>query len=146
MLVIALDEDLDDGARIEALGRRGFDDPARPSPRYSGSGGCWARRGSRKVPGPRRSRCTCCRELARSPDPDQALFYLADFASALSVPAGYLRLLESRPRWRGGSSTSSDRARILSAELVRTPELLDQLVSWDAEALHKPPERIRSEL
>ena len=34
----------------------------------------------------------------------------------------------------------------LSAELVRTPELLDQLVSWDAEALHKPPERIRSEL
>ncbi|HZX40928.1 MAG TPA: bifunctional [glutamate--ammonia ligase]-adenylyl-L-tyrosine phosphorylase/[glutamate--ammonia-ligase] adenylyltransferase, partial [Myxococcaceae bacterium] len=34
----------------------------------------------------------------------------------------------------------------LSTELARTPELLDQLVSWDAEALHKPPERIRAEL
>jgi len=145
-LVIALDEDLDDGARIEALGRRGFDDPGAALASVQRLRRVLGAARLEEGPGPSAIALHLLQGAARSPDPDQALFYLADFASALSVPAGYLRLLESRPAVARRLLDLFGQSAYLSAELVRTPELLDQLVSWDAEALHKPPERIRSEL
>ena len=52
----------------------------------------------------------------------------AEFASALAVPAGYLRLLHQRPAVARRLLDLFGQSAYLSAELVRTPELLDQLV------------------
>ncbi|HZJ56134.1 MAG TPA: bifunctional [glutamate--ammonia ligase]-adenylyl-L-tyrosine phosphorylase/[glutamate--ammonia-ligase] adenylyltransferase [Myxococcaceae bacterium] len=145
-LVVALDDDLDDGARAEALARRGFDDPAAGLASLQRLRRVLGAARLEEGPGPSAIALHLLQGAARSPDPDQALFYLADFASALSVPAGYLRLLESRPAVARRLLDLFGQSSYLSTELVRTPELLDQLVSWDAEALHKSPERIRSEL
>jgi len=145
-LVLALDDDVDDAGRIEALLRRGFDDGQAALASVQRLRRVLAAARLEEGPGPSAIALQLLQGAARSPDPDQALFYLAEFASALSVPAGYLRLLHQRPAVARRLLDLFGQSAYLSAELVRTPELLDQLVSWDAEALHKPPERIRSEL
>lgn len=145
-LVVALDEDLDDTARSDALVRRGFDDAPAALASVQRLRRVLGAARLEEGPGPSAIALQLLQGAARSPDPDQALFYLAEFARALSVPAGYLRLLHQRPAVARRLLDLFGQSAYLSAELVRTPELLDQLVSWDAEALHKPPERIRSEL
>jgi glutamate-ammonia-ligase adenylyltransferase len=145
-LVLALDDDLDDAARSEALTRRGFHDPAAALAAVQRLRRVLGAARLEEGPGPSAIALQLLQGAAQSPDPDQALFYLAEFASALSVPAGYLRLLHQRPPLTRRLLDLFGQSAYLSAELVRTPELLDQLVSWDAEALHKPPERIRAEL
>jgi len=145
-LVLALDEDLDDVTRSTALARRGFDDPAAALASVHRLRRVLGAARLEEGPGPSGIALQLLQGAARSPDPDQALFFLAEFASALTVPAGYLRLLHQRPAVARRLLDLFGQSAYLSAELVRTPELLDQLVSWDAEALHKPPERIRSEL
>lgn len=145
-LVLALDDDLDDGARTEALARRGFDDPPAALGAVQRLRRVLGFARLEEGPGPSGIALRLLEGAARSPDPDQALFYLAEFASALSVPAGYLRLLQQRPAVARRLLDLFGQSAYLSTELVRTPELLDQLVSWDAEALHRPPDRIRAEL
>jgi glutamate-ammonia-ligase adenylyltransferase len=145
-LVVGLDEDIDTTVRAEALARRGFDDPHAALAALQRLKRVLGIARLEEGPGPSAIALQLVQGAARSPDPDQALFYLADFASALSLPAGYLRLLHQRPAVARRLLDLFGQSAYLSAELVRTPELLDQLVSWDAEALHKPPERIRSEL
>ncbi|HET6983707.1 MAG TPA: bifunctional [glutamate--ammonia ligase]-adenylyl-L-tyrosine phosphorylase/[glutamate--ammonia-ligase] adenylyltransferase, partial [Myxococcaceae bacterium] len=145
-LVLALDEDVEDTLRAEALARRGFDDPAAALASVHRLRRVLGTARLEEGPGPSGIALQLLQGAARSPDPDQALFYLAEFASALSVPAGYLRLLHQRPAVARRLLDLFGQSAYLSAELVRTPELLDQLVSWDSEALHKPPERIRAEL
>jgi glutamate-ammonia-ligase adenylyltransferase len=145
-LVIALDEDVEDTPRAEALARRGFDDPSAALASVQRLRRVLGAARLEEGPGPSGIALQLLQGAARSPDPDQALFYLAEFASALSVPAGYLRLLHQRPAVARRLLDLFGQSAYLSAELARTPELLDQLVSWDAEALHKPPERIRTEL
>ncbi|MGZ5958695.1 MAG: bifunctional [glutamate--ammonia ligase]-adenylyl-L-tyrosine phosphorylase/[glutamate--ammonia-ligase] adenylyltransferase, partial [Myxococcaceae bacterium] len=145
-LVVALDEDLDDVTRCEALARRGFDDAPAALASVQRLRRVLGAARLEEGPGPSAIALQLLQGAARSPDPDQALFFLAEFASGLSVPAGYLRLLHQRPPVARRLLDLFGQSAYLSAELVRTPELLDQLVSWDTEALHKPPERIRSEL
>ncbi len=145
-LVVALDEDVDDATRAEAFARRGFDDGLAALASVQRLRRVLGAARLEEGPGPSGIALQLLQGAARSPDPDQALFYLAEFASALSVPAGYLRLLQQRPAVARRLLDLFGQSAYLSAELVRTPELLDQLVSWDAEALHKPPERIRAEL
>ena len=145
-LVVALDEDLDDATRCEALARRGFDEPPAALASVQRLRRVLGSARLEEGPGPSGIALQLLQGAARSPDPDQALFFLAEFASGLSVPAGYLRLLHQRPPVARRLLDLFGQSAYLSAELVRSPELLDQLVSWDAEALHKPPERIRSEL
>ena len=145
-LVLALDDDLDDAARAEALGRRGFDGPSAALASVQRLRRVLGVARLEEGPGASGIALQLLQGAARSPDPDQALFYLAEFASGLAVPAGYLRLLQQRPAVARRLLDLFGQSTYLSAELVRTPELLDQLVSWDAEALHKPPERIRTEL
>ena len=145
-LVVALDEDLDDPPGRDALARRGFDDGPAALASVQRLRRVLGAARLEEGPGPSAIALQLLQGAARSPDPDQALFYLAEFAAALSVPAGYLRLLHQRPAVARRLLDLFGQSAYLSAELVRTPELLDQLVSWDAEALHKPPERIRSEL
>ena len=145
-LVLALDEDVEDGLRAVALQRRGFDDPPAALAALQRLRRVLGIARLEEGPGPSGIALQLLRGAAASPDPDQALFYLAEFASALAVPAGYLRLLQQRPAVARRLLDLFGQSAYLSAELVRTPELLDQLVSWDGEALHKPPERIRAEL
>jgi glutamate-ammonia-ligase adenylyltransferase len=145
-LALALDDDVDDARRAEALHRRGFEE--------SGSA-LGAIHRLRRVLGAARleegagaSRLgrRLLRGSAQSADPDQALFYLAEFASALAAPAGYLRLLQERPAVARRLLDLFGQSAYLSAEFVRNPELLDQLVSWDSEALRKSSAQIRTEL
>jgi len=145
-LIVALDDDAADGLRAEALARRGFDDAPAALASLQRLRRVLGAARLEEGPGPSGIALQLLQGAARSPDPDQALFYLAEFASGLSVPAGYLRLLHQRPAVARRLLDLFGQSAYLSAELVRTPELLDQLVSWDTEALHKPPERIRAEL
>jgi [glutamine synthetase] adenylyltransferase / [glutamine synthetase]-adenylyl-L-tyrosine phosphorylase len=145
-LILALDEDLEDAARTEALARRGFADAPAALASLQRLRRVLGAARLEEGPGPSGIALQLLRGVAGSPDPDQALFYLAEFASALAVPAGYLRILKERPAVARRLLDLFGQSAYLSAELVRSPELLDQLVSWDAEALHRPPERIRAEL
>src|SRR5262249_6307538 len=96
-LALALGEALDDAARADALARRGFADPAAALASVQRLRRVLGAARLEEGPGPSGIALELLQGAARSPDPDQALFYLAEFASALSVPAGYLRILRSRP-------------------------------------------------
>jgi glutamate-ammonia-ligase adenylyltransferase len=145
-LALALDEEVDDARRTQALERQGFHEPG------AALGAIQRLRrvlGSARLEegvGPSRLARGLLRGCAQSADPDQALFYLAEFASALAAPAGYLRLFQERPAVSRRLLDLFGQSAYLSAEFVRSPELLDQLVSWDTEALHKSSEQIRTEL
>ena len=145
-LVLALDPDLPDAERGAALERRGFHDGAAALASVRRLLRVLDAAHLEEGPGPSEAGVRLLRGAARSPDPDQALFYLAEFASALAAPGGYLRLLQQRPAVGRRLLDLFGQSAYLSAELVRSPELLDQLVTWDAEALHKSPSRLRAEL
>src|SRR5262249_37408187 len=83
-LVIALDEDVDDATRAAALGRRGFDDPAAALASVQRLRRVLGAARLEEGPGPSGIALELLQGAARSPDPDQALFYLAEFASGLS--------------------------------------------------------------
>jgi glutamate-ammonia-ligase adenylyltransferase len=145
-LALALDDDVDDARRAEALQRRGFEEPGAALAAIHRLRRVLGAARLEEGVGPSRLARRLLRGCAQSADPDQALFYLTEFVSALAAPAGYLRLFRERPAVTRRLLDLFGQSAYLSAEFVRIPELLDQLVSWDTEALHKSSEQIRAEL
>ncbi len=85
-------------------------------------------------------------EIARTPDPDQALLHFAEFIGNLRAPAGYLGVLTRLPRVSRRLVNLFGQSDYLSRYFLRHPELLDAMVQGQFDQADKPPERIREEL
>ena len=76
-------------------------------------------------------------EVLATPDPDQALGFLADFAAALKMPEPYFRLLSERHRVSRLLLSLFGSSDFLSKRFLRHPELLDTLLRQDSVVLAK---------
>ena len=85
-------------------------------------------------------------EAAATPDPDQCLAHLADFASALPAPEPYFRLLAERRQIQRLLLLLFGTSDFLSKRFIRHPELLDMLFRQDQVTLLKAQETFRREL
>ena len=85
-------------------------------------------------------------EVLATPDPDQALGFLADFASALETPEPYFRLLAEHRRVARLLLSLFGTSDFLSKRFLRHPELLDALLSEDTVVLVKRKDAYRLEL
>lgn len=146
LLALALDAELPDDRRHEALAARGFADPESALRAVDRLRRLLIREGLQEGPGPGVPAARLLGECARSPDPDQALFFLSEFLGNLVAPLGYLRLLLQRPAVARRLINLFGQSAFLSGYFVRNPELLDVLVQGDTGDPHKPPERIAAEL
>jgi glutamate-ammonia-ligase adenylyltransferase len=85
-------------------------------------------------------------ELAAAPDPDQALRHLADLFGRLSNPRASSELLAQSPRTTRLLISLFGSSDYLSRQLLRHPELIDQLVLRGAAALVRDRTDFRSDL
>ncbi len=85
-------------------------------------------------------------ELAAAPDPDQALRHLADLFGALANPRATTELLAQSPRTTRLLVSLFGSSDYLSRQLLRHPELIDQLVLRGATALVRERDELRAEL
>jgi [glutamine synthetase] adenylyltransferase / [glutamine synthetase]-adenylyl-L-tyrosine phosphorylase len=85
-------------------------------------------------------------DALETPDPDQALSHLADFAAALHAPAPYFKLLGERRRAARLLLSLFGTSDFLSKRFLRHPELIDTLLRADQVELEKSPESLGQEL
>jgi len=85
-------------------------------------------------------------EVAATPDPDQALAHLAEFAAALQSPEPYFRLLRDAPRVARQLVSLFGTSDFLSKRFLRHPELVDQLIRDDQVMLEKRLTAYREEI
>ncbi|HET9552460.1 MAG TPA: bifunctional [glutamate--ammonia ligase]-adenylyl-L-tyrosine phosphorylase/[glutamate--ammonia-ligase] adenylyltransferase, partial [Anaeromyxobacteraceae bacterium] len=81
-----------------------------------------------------------------TPDPDQALSHLADFAAALRNPQPWFELLAGQRRAARLLLSLFGTSDFLSKRFIRHPELIDALLRSDSLALEKPAEDFGREL
>ncbi len=146
LLSVALDAELDDARRLEALGARGFADAEAALRSLERLRRALRASGLQEGPGPGVPAARLLSECARSPDPDQALFFLAEFLGNLLAPLGYVRLLLQRPAVARRLIGLFGQSAFLSGYFVRNPELLDVLVQAEGGSPKKVPELIAAEL
>jgi glutamate-ammonia-ligase adenylyltransferase len=89
---------------------------------------------------------TLLAEVLATPDPDQSLAHLADFAAALQAPAPYFRLLHERRRVARLLLSLFGTSDFLSKRFLRHPELLDQLLAEDQVELAKDLPAFRADI
>jgi glutamate-ammonia-ligase adenylyltransferase len=82
-------------------------------------------------------------EVVATPDPDQALAHLAEFAAALKSPEPYFRLLRDSHRVARQLVSLFGTSDFLSKRFLRHPELVDQLIRDDQVVLVKTKEAFR---
>jgi glutamate-ammonia-ligase adenylyltransferase len=85
-------------------------------------------------------------EVASTPDPDQALAHLAEFAAALQSPEPYFRLLRDSHRVTRQLISLFGTSDFLSKRFLRHPELVDQLIREDQVVLEKDLAGFRAEI
>ncbi len=81
-----------------------------------------------------------------TPDPDQALGFLADFAAALETPEPYFRLLAEHRRVSRLLLSLFGTSDFLSKRFLRHPELLDSLLREDTFVVTKDGEALGRDL
>ena len=81
-----------------------------------------------------------------TPDPDQAISQLGDFAAALRNPGPYFQLMRENRRMGRLLLSLFGTSDFLSKRFVRTPELFDLLVAREQVVVEKPRETMREEL
>ena len=81
-----------------------------------------------------------------TPDPDQALSHLADFAAALTNPEPYFKMLAQHRRSTRLLLSLFGTSDFLSKRFLRHPELIDVLLRTDQVELEKTAERLAAEL
>ncbi|ABS25312.1 bifunctional [glutamate--ammonia ligase]-adenylyl-L-tyrosine phosphorylase/[glutamate--ammonia-ligase] adenylyltransferase [Anaeromyxobacter sp. Fw109-5] len=81
-----------------------------------------------------------------TPDPDQALSHLADFAAALANPEPYFRMLAEHRRVARLLLSLFGTSDFLSKRFLRHPELIDMLLRQDQVLLEKDVARFRADL
>jgi glutamate-ammonia-ligase adenylyltransferase len=85
-------------------------------------------------------------EVVATPDPDQALAHLAEFAAALQSPEPYFRLLRDSHRVARQLVSLFGTSDFLSKRFLRHPELVDQLIRDDQVVLEKELPGFREEI
>jgi [glutamine synthetase] adenylyltransferase / [glutamine synthetase]-adenylyl-L-tyrosine phosphorylase len=85
-------------------------------------------------------------ELAAAPDPDQAMRHLADLYGGLAYPHATSELLAQSPRTTRLLISLFGSSDYLSRQLLRHPELIDQLVLRGAAALVRERADLRDDL
>ncbi|HQR30587.1 MAG TPA: bifunctional [glutamate--ammonia ligase]-adenylyl-L-tyrosine phosphorylase/[glutamate--ammonia-ligase] adenylyltransferase [Anaeromyxobacteraceae bacterium] len=85
-------------------------------------------------------------EVVATPDPDQALAHLSEFAAALKSPEPYFRLLRDAPRVARQLVSLFGTSDFLSKRFLRHPELVDQLLRDDQVVLAKEAAAFRDEI
>jgi [glutamine synthetase] adenylyltransferase / [glutamine synthetase]-adenylyl-L-tyrosine phosphorylase len=146
LLALAQDAELSDAKRHEALQARGFADAEAALRSLERLRRTLSTAALQEGPGPGVPATVLLSECARSPDPDQALFFLAEFLGTLVAPLGYLRLLLQRPAVARKLIGLFGQSAFLSGYFVRNPELLDVLVQAEGANPHKPVAQIAAEL
>ncbi|ACL64526.1 glutamate-ammonia ligase adenylyltransferase [Anaeromyxobacter dehalogenans 2CP-1] len=79
-----------------------------------------------------------------TPDPDQALSHLADFAAALRNPDPYFKMLAEHRRIARLLLSLFGTSDFLSKRFLRHPELIDLLLREDQVVLEKPLDELRA--
>ncbi len=85
-------------------------------------------------------------EVVATPDPDQAVAHLSEFAAALKSPEPYFRLLRDSPRVARQLVSLFGTSDFLSKRFLRHPELVDQLLRDDQVVLEKGLPAYRDEI
>jgi len=133
----------DDGRRAEIALRRGFGDADRV---LAGIDVLARRRTPFSTTGDPAAAVALLAEVLATPDPDQALSHLADFAAALPNPEPYFRLLGERRRVARLLLSLFGSSDFLSKRFLRHPELIDALLREDQVVLQKDGETMGREL
>jgi glutamate-ammonia-ligase adenylyltransferase len=81
-----------------------------------------------------------------TPDPDQALSHLSDFAAALRNPEPYFKMLADHRRVARLLLSLFGTSDFLSKRFLRHPELIDMLLRQDQVLLEKGPDAFRAEI
>ncbi len=144
-LALALDFDADLSKRSQALAERGFNDPERAIAALERLGRIHDSPFGAGPSGPSLQAVKLLAEIARTPDPDQALQLFSEFLGSLKAPQGYLDLLTRLPQASRRLLNLFGQSDYLSRSFLRHPELLDALVQPGLES-HKDPLRMRREL
>jgi glutamate-ammonia-ligase adenylyltransferase len=145
VLAVAVDPDSSDEARTDALGQRGFRDPAAALHSLARLAGRpdspFAQRGA-----PSALAVRMAAHCAASPDPDRALFHLAELFSSLRAPGPTYAFLEANPATARLLASLFGTSDFLSKYFLRHPELLDSLVQAGQAVTRKGRERMAAEL
>jgi glutamate-ammonia-ligase adenylyltransferase len=146
LLLLAMDPEAPDDRRREALEQRGFaasDRALEALGRLSRAPGSLF---GFSPGGPEPQAIKLLAEIAKTPDPDQALFFFCDFLTGLRSPAGYLSILVEAPEVRRRMLNLFAQSDYLSQYFLRHPELLDVLVQRDFGPTDPSGSRVREEL
>ncbi|HTT72445.1 MAG TPA: bifunctional [glutamate--ammonia ligase]-adenylyl-L-tyrosine phosphorylase/[glutamate--ammonia-ligase] adenylyltransferase [Anaeromyxobacteraceae bacterium] len=133
-LSLLCDPQVEPARRAEIAVKRGFVDPDRVAAAVEALG---RRRTPFSPSGDPVAAVGLMQEVLATPDPDQALGFLADFATALRAPEPYFRLLAEQRRVARLLLSLFGTSDFLSKRFLRYPELLDALLREDTVALAK---------
>jgi glutamate-ammonia-ligase adenylyltransferase len=142
-LALLADADVEKGRRLEMAARRGLQDGERAVAALD----ALARRRTPFSPlGDPAAAVALLSDALGTPDPDQALSHLADFAAALRNPEPYFKLLAEHRRSARLLLSLFGTSDFLSKRFLRHPELIDALLRADQVELEKPAARMAEEL
>ncbi len=142
-LALLADQQVEAGRRAEIAVRRGF---ANPDQALAGLEALARRRTPFSRSGDPAAAVALLADALVSPDPDQALSHLADFAAALATPEPYFRLLAEQRQVARLLLLLFGTSDFLSKRFLRHPELLDALLREDTVALVKGAPAFRREI
>ncbi|HZA13975.1 MAG TPA: bifunctional [glutamate--ammonia ligase]-adenylyl-L-tyrosine phosphorylase/[glutamate--ammonia-ligase] adenylyltransferase, partial [Myxococcaceae bacterium] len=146
LLAAALDPELAPEARATALAERGFARPDEALRALDRLGKIPDSRFNATAGGPEPQAIRILAEIARTPDPDQALRHFAAFLGALRAPQGYLALLERAPAVGRRLLNLFGQSDYLSQYFLRHPELVDALMQPEQALARRPTDELRREL
>jgi glutamate-ammonia-ligase adenylyltransferase len=142
-LALLLDPQVERERRAEIALRRGFGDADRAIASLDAMG---RRRTPFAPTGDPEAAVALLVEALATPDPDQALSHLSDFASALQAPEPYFKLIGERRRVARLLLSLFGTSDFLSKRFLRHPEMIDALLREDQIALVKERDRLAAEL
>jgi glutamate-ammonia-ligase adenylyltransferase len=142
-LALLADVQVERARRLEVAARRGFYDPERA---VSAVEAMARRRTPFSRLGDPAAAVALLSDALGTPDPDQALSHLSDFAAALRSPEPYFRLLAEKRRVTRLLLSLFGTSDFLSKRFLRHPELIDMLLREDQVLLEKGKDTFRSEI
>ena len=142
-LTLLADGDVEPARRAEVATRRGFLD----ADRVIAALDLMARRATpfSRLGDPHQAAGLLADALG-TPDPDQAISHLGDFAAALRYPEPYFQLMRENRRVSRLLLSLFGTSDFLSKRFVRNPELFDLLVGREQVVLDKPRAAMAAEL
>jgi glutamate-ammonia-ligase adenylyltransferase len=142
-LSLLADAQVEPERRREIAVRRGFQDPDRAIASIDAMA---RRRTPFSQLGDPAAAVALLSDALGTPDPDQALSHLSDFAAALRSPEPYFKLLAEHRRIARLLLSLFGTSDFLSKRFLRHPELIDMLLREDQSLLEKGKDTFRSEL